>query len=114
MEAGADLFLMPSHYEPCGLNQIYSELYGTLPIVRRTGGLADTVENFDGKNSGTGFVFDYISPDAVFDAVKRAVNVFTDNKSAFSKMQRTAMQQTFSWDKSADTYLETYKRALEK
>ena len=114
MEAGADLFLMPSHYEPCGLNQIYSELYGTLPIVRRTGGLADTVENFDGKNGGTGFVFDYISPDAVFDAVKQAVSVFTDNKSAFSKMQRTAMQQTFSWDKSADAYLETYKRALEK
>ncbi|MGP1458436.1 MAG: glycogen synthase GlgA [Treponema sp.] len=114
IEAGADLFLMPSHYEPCGLNQIYSELYGTLPIVRRTGGLADTVEDYNGKSGGTGFVFDYISPDAVFDAVKRAVGVFTGNKSAFAKMQSAAMRKTFSWEESADKYIETYKRALEK
>ncbi len=114
MEAGADLFLMPSHYEPCGLNQIYSELYGTLPIVRRTGGLADTVEDYDGKTGGTGFVFDYISPEAVFDAVKRAVNVFTGNKTAFAKMQSAAMKKTFSWEESANKYLDVYKLALLK
>lgn len=114
IEAGADLFLMPSHYEPCGLNQIYSELYGTLPIVRRTGGLADTVEDYDGKTGGTGFVFDYISPEAVFDAVKRAVSVFTNNKAAFAEMQNAAMRKTFSWEESAEKYLDVYKLAAQK
>ena len=113
IEAGADLFLMPSRYEPCGLNQIYSEMYGTAPIVRRTGGLADTVEDFDGT-SGSGFIFNESTPDAVFSAVKRAVTVCRHDEKAFAAIQEAGMRKNFSWDKSAEAYLSAYRAALKR
>ncbi len=115
IEAGSDFFLMPSKYEPCGLNQIYSMLYGTLPIVRRTGGLADTVENYNQKTGdGTGFVFDALTPQAVYDTVGWAVWAYYNKKEHIKKMQLTGMKKTFGWDKAAEGYLQVYKEALKR
>jgi len=108
IEAGSDMFLMPSRYEPCGLNQMYSLRYGTIPIVRKTGGLADTVVNFNPEtHSGTGFVFEEYSASALIDAVKRAVEIF-QNKKMWIQLQKQAMKQDFSWDTSAKEYLKLY------
>ena len=108
IEAGSDMFLMPSKYEPCGLNQMYSLRYGTIPIVRKTGGLADTVVNFNAENrSGTGFVFEEYSSEALSNAVKRAVEIFK-NKKTWVHLQKQAMRQDFSWDASAKEYLKLY------
>jgi starch synthase len=113
IEAGSDFFLMPSRYEPCGLNQIYSMLYGTLPIVRRTGGLADTVENYDEKTGdGTGFLFDQLTPRAVYDTVGWAVWAYYNKKDHIRKMQEKGMNKKFGWDLAAESYLEVYKEAL--
>ena len=115
IEAGSDFFLMPSKYEPCGLNQIYSMLYGTLPIVRRTGGLADTVANYNENNAdGKGFVFDNLTPRAVFDTVGWAVWAYYNKKQDIRKMQLRGMDTTFSWDAAANGYLEVYKEALSR
>lgn len=115
IEAGSDFFLMPSKYEPCGLNQIYSMLYGTLPIVRRTGGLADTVANYNENNAdGTGFVFDNLTPRAVFDTVGWAVWAYYNKKQDIRKMQLRGMDTTFSWYSAANGYLEVYKEALSR
>lgn len=115
IEAGSDFFLMPSKYEPCGLNQIYSMLYGTLPIVRRTGGLADTVANYNENNAdGTGFVFDNLTPRAVFDTVGWAVWAYYNKKQDIRKMQLRGMDTMFSWDSAANGYLEVYKEALSR
>ena len=118
IEAGADMFLMPSHYEPCGLNQIYSLKYGTVPIVRKTGGLADTVkdwdeENYYGFDNGNGFSFYDYSGYALFKSVERAVNTFKQ-KDIWKKIQLNGMMQDFSWKQSAEKYLELYKLAKEK
>lgn len=108
IEAGSDMFLMPSKYEPCGLNQMYSLRYGTIPIVRKTGGLADTVVNFNPEiHSGTGFVFEEYSSEALIDAVKRAIEIF-HNKKMWIQLQKQAMKQDFSWDASAKEYLKLY------
>lgn len=105
IEAGSDYFLMPSKYEPCGLNQIYSQIYGTLPIVHDTGGLSDTVIQFDEKTeSGTGFKFYDLTPDAIYGTVKWALSFF-DNKRIMKKLQKQAMSQDFSWKKSAAEYI---------
>ncbi|MBR4004723.1 MAG: glycogen synthase GlgA [Treponema sp.] len=113
IEAGSDFFLMPSRYEPCGLNQIYSMLYGTLPIVRRTGGLADTVENYnEATGDGTGFLFDQLTPRAVYDTVGWAVWAYYNRKDHIKKMQLAGMKKTFGWDKAAQGYLDVYKEAL--
>jgi len=118
IEAGADIFLMPSRYEPCGLNQIYSLKYGTVPVVRKTGGLADTVKDWDEENHfgfdhGNGFSFyDYTSL-ALSSSVERAVNVFKQ-KDIWKKIQHNGMKLDFSWKKSAEKYLELYKLAKEK
>ena len=113
IEAGSDFFLMPSKYEPCGLNQIYSMLYGTLPIVRRTGGLADTVENYNQETGeGTGFVFDALTPRAVYDTVGWAVWAYYNKKDHIKKMQLSGMKKTFGWDEAAEKYVEVYKEAL--
>ena len=113
IEAGSDFFIMPSRYEPCGLNQIYSLLYGTLPIVRRTGGLADTVENYnESTGEGTGFMFDQLTPDAIYNTVGWATYAYYNKKEHILKMQKTGMAKTFTWDDSAKEYVFTYKEAI--
>lgn len=115
IEAGCDAFIMPSLYEPCGLNQIYSLRYGTLPIVRATGGLDDTVEQYDETTgTGTGFKFFEPSPHAVYYAVGWAVSTWYDRREHFSKMQNSAMTRDFSWDRSAEEYLRVYYQALQR
>jgi starch synthase len=113
IEAGSDFFLMPSKYEPCGLNQMYSLLYGTLPIVRRTGGLADTVENYnEHTGEGTGFMFDSLTPDAVFNTVGWAVHAYYNKKEHIRMMQERGMKKDFTWALSAQKYIQVYKEAL--
>ncbi len=107
VEAGSDFFLMPSRYEPCGLNQLYSLRYGTLPIVRRTGGLADTVIDMDSE-SATGIVFDELTPEGLFEAVSRAVHLWHEDRTMYTTMQLRAMAQDFSWNSSAETYEAVY------
>ncbi len=109
MEAGADMFLMPSRYEPCGLNQIYSMKYGTIPVVRATGGLADTVTPVgDPKTPGTGFVFSDYTPEAFLKAIHTALDAYA-NQDLWQRIMLHAMAQDFSWKVSARKYLELYK-----
>ncbi|MDF2441012.1 MAG: starch synthase, partial [Abditibacteriota bacterium] len=113
IEAGSDFFLMPSLYEPCGLNQIYSQRYGTLPIVRATGGLDDTVINYDeARGSGTGFKFHDISPEALYYTLGWAISTWYDRPQHFRAMQQQAMQQHFGWDDSAQAYVRVYQHAI--
>lgn len=110
IEAGSDLFLMPSRYEPCGLNQMYSLRYGSVPIVRRTGGLADTVREFDPRTgAGTGFLFDEFRGDALLEAIARALRVWRDRK-AWRTLVRNGMAEDFSWEKQVVRYEELYRR----
>jgi starch synthase len=114
IEAGSDLFLMPSISEPCGLNQIYSLKYGTLPIVRATGGLNDTVENYNqDTGNGTGFKFRELSGKSIYDTVNWALDTYYNRKSHFRNLIKKAMEQNFSWEKNAREYLKLYKRAME-
>ena len=111
IEGGADLFLMPSWYEPCGLNQMYSQRYGTVPIVRATGGLNDTVVDVDeAPDAGTGFKFRDYTPDAVVWAVDRALGAFSNSK-RWKAIQRNGMARDFSWDVSAREYVKVYRGA---
>jgi len=115
IEAGADFFLMPSRYEPCGLSQMYSLRYGTLPIVRRTGGLADTVENYDeDTGEGTGFVFDLLTPSAIANTVGWALWAYYNKPEHILAMRRRAMQRRFSWELSAKRYAELYQWAIDR
>ena len=112
-EAGSDLFLMPSRYEPCGLNQIYSLKYGTLPVVRKTGGLADTVEDISQDlSSGTGIVFTQMAGEAIFDAVVRAIQLFEHPEHQIEELRLRAMKKDFSWKESSEHYLSMYTKAL--
>jgi len=112
IEAGADLFLMPSLYEPCGLNQMYSLKYGTIPIVRAVGGLRDTVEDYDPATaSGTGFVFESYDAQALLAAIDRSLAAFHD-KPAWSALRRRAMAMDFSWHRSAQAYSNLYQQLL--
>jgi starch synthase len=114
IEAGSDFFLMPSLYEPCGLNQIYSLKYGTLPIVRATGGLKETVENYNQQTGeGTGFKFHDASGPAIYGTVKWALDTYFNRKPHMEKLIQNAMKQHFSWDQSAMEYVHMYHRALE-
>ncbi len=114
IEAGSDFFLMPSRYEPCGLNQMYSFRYGTLPVVRRTGGLADTVVDLDDyPESGNGFVFDKPESRELKDAIERAITFYGDKKSMKTSRKR-AMKLRFDWDSSSVKYLAMYKDALNR
>ena len=114
IEAGADMFLMPSRYEPCGLNQLYSLRYGTVPVVRGVGGLEDTITDYTkAPDRGTGFKFYEYSSKAMLDAVKRALEVYEEKKSWLSLIKR-CMDEDFSWQKSAKEYIDLYKKALEK
>ena len=113
IEAGADIFLMPSRYEPCGLNQMYSLRYGTVPIVRKTGGLADTVEPFNrNTGSGTGFVFREISPEALYRALTEALTVWPDRR-AWRQLQDNGMSRDYSWNTQVATYETVYRRLQE-
>lgn len=115
IEAGADFFLMPSRFEPCGLNQMYSMRYGTLPIVRATGGLNDTVENFDEKSfTGTGFKFYDLTPDAIVNTVGWAVHTYYNNKVAIERLIKNAMSKRFTWEESARKYEKLYYLAVSK
>lgn len=109
MYAAADMFLMPSKFEPCGLSQIIAMRYGTLPIVRETGGLKDTVQPYNEfTGEGTGFSFTNFNGDEMGDAVFRAARLFWDNRDAWSQLVTQAMSQDFSWTRSADKYLDLY------
>jgi starch synthase len=103
IEAGADMFLMPSHYEPCGLNQMYSLRYGTVPVVRATGGLDDTIEE------GTGFKFAEYSGAALLSAVRAAAQAFAE-PDVWREMMRRGMKKDFSWKTSAAAYSALYRR----
>jgi len=116
VEAGADLFLMPSRYEPSGLNQLYSLKYGTPPVVRATGGLADTIADATEARLtagvATGFAFTDYTPNALFETVKRAVGLYRDRPADFRQVVRTAMRQDWSWFRSAAEYEALYRRTL--
>jgi starch synthase len=114
IEGGSDMFLMPSRFEPCGLNQMYSLRYGTVPIVRATGGLDDTVQDFDERTKkGTGFKFREYTPAALLGALHRALKVFRQ-PNVWKTIQRAAMKQDYSWDASAREYVKVYDRAVER
>ncbi|MDR2404222.1 MAG: glycogen synthase [Spirochaetaceae bacterium] len=111
VEGGSDFFLMPSRYEPCGLNQMYSLTYGTLPIVRNTGGLADTVENFNQETgSGTGFMFDDLTPQSIYNTLGWAVWAYYNRREQVEAMRLRGMARDFSWKKSAKKYIALYER----
>ena len=112
IEAGADLFLMPSRYEPCGLNQMYSLRYGTVPVVRKTGGLADSVRLFDrSTGEGTGIVFDHFDARAVAWALEAAIDLFRDRE-LFRRLVLNGMKEDFSWERQAERYLAIYRQLL--
>jgi starch synthase len=110
IEAGSDIFLMPSQFEPCGLNQIYSLRYGTIPVVRKTGGLNDTVEQYSpASGEGTGFVFEHFTAEGLRWGIEAAVSTF-HNRDAWVRLMRNAMSRNFSWDVQVKHYLELYAR----
>ncbi|MBI2988658.1 MAG: glycogen synthase GlgA [Deltaproteobacteria bacterium] len=114
IEAGADIFLMPSKFEPCGLNQMYSLKYGTIPVVRATGGLDDTIEDYNPLSaSGNGFKFSGYSGPTLLEAVKRAITLYV-NKPAWRRLMAGAMACDFSWEKSANEYLALYQKLIER
>jgi starch synthase len=115
IEAGADLFLMPSRFEPCGLNQMYSQRYGTLPIVRATGGLDDTVEQCDeASGEGTGFKLWDLTTDSLVATVAWAARVYRESPALFHAMRARAMRKEFGWKAAARRYIEVYEWAIEK
>ncbi|MDR1906617.1 MAG: glycogen synthase GlgA [Puniceicoccales bacterium] len=112
IEAGADFFVMPSRFEPCGLNQMYSMRYGTLPIARATGGLRDTIENFSKEDGiGTGFLFQKLTDTALYDTIQCACDLYRDAPDVITAMRKRAMQQDFSWNTSAKKYIDVYRWA---
>ena len=115
IEGGVDIFLMPSRFEPCGLNQMYSQLYGAIPIVRKAGGLADTVCDATPSTltdkAASGIVFEDESKEAFLEAVGRALSLFS-NKTQWEQLQKTAMQRDFSWKNSANRYTQLYQQAM--
>jgi starch synthase len=114
IEAGSDMFLMPSRYEPCGLNQMYSLKYGTIPIVRATGGLEDTIKEFDPETEkGNGFKFAEYSPGAMIEGVKKASETY-QNRYLWLRLVRNAMKEDFSWRRSALKYIDIYNQAINR
>jgi starch synthase len=112
IEAASDMFLMPSLYEPCGLNQMYSLKYGTVPIVRRTGGLADSVQLYDpDTGTGTGIVFDDYNPQAATWAINAAIDLY-QNRAAWTRIMLNGMAQDFSWEKQGAQYVDLYSRLV--
>ena len=114
IEAGADIFLMPSKYEPCGLNQIYSLKYGTIPVVRATGGLDDTITSYDPvTRRGNGFKFTRYDAKEFLNAVKQAIRFYSQPEH-WNQLLQNAMSADFSWKRSAEAYLQLYRKSLEK
>jgi starch synthase len=114
IEAGADLFLMPSLYEPCGLNQIYSLKYGTVPVVRATGGLDDTIEEWNPRQgSGTGFKFTDVSGEALLAAIERALAAFED-QAGWKRLMLNGMARNYSWEQPAREYAAVYEEAASR
>ena len=112
--AGADMLLIPSRYEPCGLTQMYALKYGTVPVVRSTGGLDDTIVQFDPKKGeGNGFKFGPYKPESFLGAIRKAVALFQEAE-AWNKLVTDGMKADFSWDRSAQRYLELYHTVIEK
>lgn len=113
---GSDMFLMPSHFEPCGIGQMIAMRYGSLPIVRQTGGLADTVTNYDGGDGerGTGFVFQWEEASAVLGTLRWAIETYRNRPDVWRRMQERAMEQDFSWKISAQQYVDVYRTAIQK
>ena len=113
IEAASDMFLMPSQYEPCGLNQMYSLRYGTVPIVRRTGGLADSVQRYDpATGSGTGVVFEPFTATALISALDAALDLYAQ-PGHWSRMMRNGMAQDFSWERQGGHYVALFERMLQ-
>ncbi len=113
IEAGSDMLLMPSKFEPCGLNQMYSLVYGTVPIVRETGGLADTVVKFNEKDgTGNGFSFKKYNEASLIKEISRAIKVYKNDKKAWLKLMKTGMKSNFNWLSSAKKYIEIYKKII--
>jgi starch synthase len=110
IQAGADMLLMPSRYEPCGVTQLHALRYGTIPIVHETGGLADTVQNYEAKSeTGTGFVFKKFEPDDMVKTLERAIKIFLDKK-RWKKLMKNAMKPDYSWEVTAEKYTKLYAR----
>ena len=115
IEAAADIFLMPSVYEPCGLNQMYSMIYGAVPVVRNTGGLSDTVKDYNEETEeGSGFVFESMDSNDFFEAVERAVKLYKEEPGKWNKLQKNIMNIDFSWKNAAKQWEKVYQYALEK
>ncbi|MFA0569705.1 glycogen synthase GlgA [Vibrio gallaecicus] len=113
VEAGSDFFLMPSEFEPCGLNQIYSMAYGTLPIVRSVGGLKDSVNDYDENSElATGFAFNEPTPSELLNVLHRSLLLYAQNPQEIKRVQLYAMQQNFSWEQAAEEYLDMYRTAF--
>lgn len=113
--AASDIFLMPSRFEPCGLGQLISLRYGTIPVVRRTGGLWDTISNYDPETGyGNGFAFQEYLPEKLLDSLSRGVDLYRSNPEAWGKLVHLAMSMDFSWNRSAIKYLELYEKAINK
>jgi starch synthase len=114
IEAGLDIYLMPSRYEPCGLNQMYSLRYGTIPVVRATGGLDDTIREWDEKtNTGTGFKFSSHGPEELYHTVRKALRKFEDTEQ-WKLIQRNAMRFAYPWSEAVPEYERVYAQALER
>ena len=117
IEAGADMFLMPSRFEPCGLNQIYSMKYGTVPIVRKTGGLADSVVDCTPqtlkKGTATGFVFEEYKSEDLLETIGRAVETYKKTKT-WRKLRKICMKQDYSWEVSAEKYVKLYRKMIKE
>ncbi len=113
--AGADLFLMPSRFEPCGLGQLIAMRYGNIPVVRATGGLADTVHDYNPvTGTGNGFVFLEYDKNAFYQVIRRALNLYWHEPAQWQKLARNAMEQDFSWARSAVEYLQLYYEAINR
>jgi len=112
--SGSDMFLMPSRYEPCGLGQMIALRYGTVPIVRKTGGLSDTVVDCNSRaDRGTGFLFGEYSAPALLNCIRRALKVFS-NKAKWQRLMKAGMNVDFSWEHSAKEYVKLYQKAMKK
>ncbi|NOZ13985.1 MAG: glycogen synthase GlgA [Acidobacteria bacterium] len=111
IQAGGDIYLMPSRYEPCGLSQLYAMKYGNVPLVRLVGGLRDTVTTIEhGPENATGFGFEYYSPYMLYETLKKAVELYREDRNAFDKIARNGMAENFSWSETVRAYLEIYRK----